>query len=362
MNNALLAYCRPGYENDTANELTALATDMQCFGYPEVQKDEGVVRFIFFAPGHAEDVVKSVAVSDTIFIRQMFVVTGALDEVPREDRVGPILKLLSQLHDNGDEYYGDVRVEYPDTESGKTVAKFCRKFVVPLRQALRGKGLLTAKEQVARPALHILFTSFEHIVVGESYQGTRSELPLGICRLKFPPHAPSRSTLKLEEAIVTMMTAAEREQVFREGGRAVDLGACPGGWTYQLVHRGLFVEAIDNGSIADSLMATGQVEHFAADGFSYRPQFGRVDLLVCDMIEQPDRVARLMGDWLKQHLATHAIFNLKLPMKKRYETVRSNLHDLTGRLRASGDTFTLRVRHLYHDRDEVTVTVIRQEN
>ncbi len=139
---------------------------------------------------------------------------------------------------------------------------------------------------------------------------------MGIHRLKFPTDAPSRSTLKLEEAIVTMLDARQREQVLRAGGRAVDLGACPGGWTYQLVQREMYVEAVDNGLIADSLMKTGLVGHFAEDGFTYRPEYGRVDLLVCDMIEQPDRVARLMGDWLVKQLADHAIFNLKLPMKK----------------------------------------------
>ena len=30
----------------------------------------------------------------------------------------------------------------------------------------------------------------------------------------------------------------------------VDLGACPGGWTYQLVKRGLFVYAVDHGKMA----------------------------------------------------------------------------------------------------------------
>ena len=101
-----------------------------------------------------------------------------------------------------------------------------------------------------------------------------------------------------------MLSAKQQEQVLRTGGRAVDLGACPGGWTYQLVKRGMYVEAIDNGLVADSLMQTGLVEHHAADGFTYKPQFGRVDLLVCDMIEQPDRVAKLMGDWLVKHWAT----------------------------------------------------------
>ena len=157
-----------------------------------------------------------------------------------------------------------------------------------------------------------------------------------------------------------MLTPAQQQQIFREGGRAVDLGACPGGWTYQLVDRQMYVEAIDNGLIDEKLMASGLVEHFAADGFTYRPQFGRVDLLVCDMIEQPDRVARLMGDWLVNRWADHAIFNLKLPMKKRYETVTQAMADLTARLQKLDDSFVIRLRHLYHGRDEITVSILRE--
>ena len=31
---------------------------------------------------------------------------------------------------------------------------------------------------------------------------------------------------------------------------AVDLGACPGGWTYQLVKRNMWVYSVDNGPMA----------------------------------------------------------------------------------------------------------------
>lgn len=55
------------------------------------------------------------------------------------------------------------------------------------------------------------------------------------------------------------------------GMKAVDLGACPGGWTHQLVRRGMMVTAVDNGTMAQSLMDTGQVKHLRDDGFVWRP-------------------------------------------------------------------------------------------
>jgi len=127
------------------------------------------------------------------------------------------------------------------------------------------------------------------------------------------PQASSRSTLKLAEALFTLLSEEERTSHLRAGLRAVDLGAAPGGWTY---HRGLNVTAVDNGPMAASVMATGMVEHVRADGFTWRPR-RPVEWLVCDMVEQPSRVAALVADWIGSGRCRRSIFNLKLPMKKR---------------------------------------------
>jgi 23S rRNA (cytidine2498-2'-O)-methyltransferase len=77
-----------------------------------------------------------------------------------------------------------------------------------------------------------------------------------------------------------------------------------------------------------------------------------VDWLVCDMVEQPQRVTALMGDWLAGGLARNAVFNLKLPMKKRHAMVAACLASLRERL---GPGALLRCKQLFHDREEVTV-------
>lgn len=354
----LLAYCRAGYENDTANELTTRLAEKGLSGYPLFVPGQAFVEFILFDANDSDEAITQLPVADTVFPRQLINVIAQLTELDRQDRIGPILESL-QAGALPFRQAGDVVIEYPDTEEGKSLAKFCRKFVVPLRQTLRKQGLLSKQVTDNQPRLHIFFKDFDTCSVGYTQPALASVFAMGICRLRFPSDAPSRSTLKLEEALMTMLDTSQRERVCRSSGRAVDLGACPGGWTYQLVHRGMFVEAVDNGNIDDTLMATGQVEHFAADGFTYRPQMGRVDLLVCDMIERPDRVATLMGDWLVKDWCEHAVFNLKLPMKKRFETVTQALNSLCDRLNSLNDSFFVRARHLYHDRDEVTVVVVR---
>jgi len=166
-----------------------------------------------------------------------------------------------------------------------------------------------------------------------------------------PSDGPSRSTLKLDEAILFFFDKSEQQQLFGLGKTAVDLGACPGGWTYQLVKRELQVMAIDNGAMAEALMKSGQVEHIKADGFHFRPPY-RVNWLVCDMVEKPMRVAELMASWLAEGDCERAIFNLKLPMKKRYQALlecQRIIDDILG-----SKPYQLSAKQLYHDREEVT--------
>ena len=107
----------------------------------------------------------------------------------------------------------------------------------------------------------------------------------------------------------------------RAGMRAVDLGAAPGGWTWQLARRGLRVTAVDNGPLKGDVRDDPLVTHLRADGLAYLPK-RPVDWMVCDIVEQPSRIAALVARWIGEGHARHAIFNLKLPMKKRYDEVR----------------------------------------
>ena len=93
----------------------------------------------------------------------------------------------------------------------------------------------------------------------------------------------SRAVFKLDELI-------EREKLLKPGMCVVDLGAAPGGWTWQLVRRAMRVIAVYNGPMNQGLLDSCLVTHLREDGFRYRPAHP-VDWLVCDMVEQPRRVA-----------------------------------------------------------------------
>lgn len=224
---------------------------------------------------------------------------------------------------------------------------------------MREQKVLMARENPTRPVVHVFFIAPGCCYVGYSYSNNNSPFYMGIPRLRFPADAPSRSTLKLEEAFHVFIPADEWDERLASGMHAVDLGACPGGWTYQLVKRSMMVHSVDNGPMAPSLMETGQVTHHRADGFKFEPNSSKIYWLVCDMVEKPAKVTSLMIQWLVKGWCREAIFNLKLPMKKRYEEVSQNLTNIREALGAAGISVEVHAKQLYHDREEITVHVRR---
>lgn len=150
-----------------------------------------------------------------------------------------------------------------------------------------------------------------------------------------------------------------RELDYLGGGKkAVDLGAAPGGWTWQLVRQGMRVVAVDNGPMDPGLMASGLVEHVRADGYRWRPRRG-VDWMVCDIVDQPRKTAALAVTWLAERLCRYTVFNLKLPMKQRYEEWLLCRERIEQGLAEADIGYRMRARHLYHDREEITCFIER---
>ena len=352
----LALYCRAGFEQEMAGEITEKAAELGVFGFANLKENSGYVIFECYQVGDADRLARELKFDQLIFARQMIVVGDLLQNLPENDRISPILEQYQALNPRNS---SDIFVETPDTNEAKELLTFCRKFTVPLRNQLKKQGWLGKSEQTkGSVSLHILFVRSGCCYVGYAYNDNRSPFFMGIPRLKFPTDAPSRSTLKLEEAILTFVPQAEEKKRFTEEMTGVDLGACPGGWTYQLVKRGLFVYAVDHGKMATSLHDTGRIEHCAEDGFKFQPpKRKQIDWLVCDMVEQPIRISKLMAKWLINGWCREAIFNLKLPMKKRYQEVQLCLNYLEEELTKQGFWFKIQAKHLYHDREEVTVHV-----
>lgn len=340
----LLAYCRPGFEPELAAELSERAAGAGFHGYARTERNSGYVQFLGFDDGAA--LSRALPWSTLIFARQKLRLLADLPGLDPTDRIGPIMEALG-----GRGRHGDVWVEHPDSDEGKPLAGLARALGNALRPALRQRGLITEKEDPRLPRLHVLMLAGNHALLASATPGDASPWPLGVPRLRANADAPSRSALKLEEALMCLLTDKEREAFLQPGMSAADLGAAPGGWSWVLARRHIRVFSIDNGPMAPSAMETGVIEHIRADGFRWQPP-KPLDWMVCDMVESPAKVADRMATWFREGWCKRAVFNLKLPMKKRWDETRDCLQHFVDH---AGRPLTLRAKQLYHDREEITV-------
>ncbi|MBZ5877702.1 23S rRNA (cytidine(2498)-2'-O)-methyltransferase RlmM [Chromohalobacter israelensis] len=345
-----LLYCRPGFEKDLSAELVDKTAHAGQGGYPIAARDSGHVRFVLDPETPANEVHRALPLEALVFARQSLVAFPPLEALPRDDRLSAIVDLVVASGWS----FESIWQETPDTNEEKALAGLMKALRKPLESTLRKRGALRRKAGGRR--LHLFWTAGDRVQLAMSFPGNRAEHLGGIPRLKFPREAPSRSTLKLEEAWHVFVPREAWPTRLSDSMQAADLGAAPGGWTYQLVRKGMYVYAIDNGPMDDALMASGQVEHLREDGFVWQPPM-RLDWLVCDIVDKPMRVIDMVERWLVAPWCHEAIFNLKLPMKKRWDEVSRCLERLASSLDQAGIRARIRCRHLYHDREEVTVHV-----
>jgi 23S rRNA (cytidine2498-2'-O)-methyltransferase len=351
---SLVALCRAGFEPECAQDLRALANAADASPSSDAVISPGVVVLPLRKPLPPVRITDGLGRRPPIFAREICVGTGPY-VLGERDRITPIVAVAREIGVK----CGSLWLEYPDTNDGKQLSAMCRRLEPLLNDALLAAQVITTNENSRLPRLHVVFTSKQEAYVATSAPAWNSAWPMGIPRLKMPRDVPSRSTLKLAEAFGAFLNDEEQLRLLRPGLRAVDLGAAPGGWTWQLAYRGLRVTAVDNGPMKGGVADDPLVTHLREDGMKWRPQ-RPVDWLVCDIVLQPIRIAELVARWIADGAAKRAIFNLKLPMKKRYDEVQRCEQRMQDILQRAGVDATLRVRQLYHDREEVTGYVTRR--
>ena len=342
-----LLYCRTGFEKDCAEEAISHARMQRpvLAEQPEILADSGYALVAINE--------QSLVYRELIFARQLIRLHQTIEALPERDRLTPILAALPSGN------FGELWLEVPDTNEGKTLSSFTRRFHPLLETALKEQGRLI--DDIRLPRLHVFFPDKSTAMTGISDPCNSSPYIMGIHRQSLPPDAPSRSTLKLAEAIDVFLDKGEQKRLLRVGMTAVDLGAAPGGWTWQMVRRGIRVTAVDNGPMKGAMAKHPLVEHLRQDGFRFAPRKS-ADWLICDMVEKPARVSELVGNWFAHGWCRHAIFNLKLPMKQRIAAVSAALSSIRSKLDMEGMNYRMSAKHLYHDREEVTVFLTRTRN
>lgn len=173
--------------------------------------------------------------------------------------------------------------------------------------------------------------------------------PGGVHLAKRDAAAPSRSALKIEEVLEILESPPRPKQ------RVVDLGAAPGGWSHAFLKRGCHVLAVDNGPMTIGGLDTlaGALTHVREDGMRFTPNgvWQPADWWLSDMLVPAGKALGLLRRWVGRGWCRQFVVNIKLPQAHPLPALQP-VEDYL----ASVPGLHYRVRHLFHDRREVTLT------
>jgi 23S rRNA (cytidine2498-2'-O)-methyltransferase len=328
----LLFHCRSGFEADCAAEITAHAHAAHASGHAEHRSGAAHVLWLGADAGGRRRSVWQPAFHELVFPRQMLAQCVRIELPGAASRCPAIVEAAKRFGKR----FGAVWLEAPDADKPRQRLAGLRQLENPLREALLEARLLRDDGRGER--LHVCFLERDEAILGTSKPGESAPWPL--------------------EALAVFIPEHELSGRMRAGRVAIDLGAAPGGWSQALASRGLRVVAVDNGPIAQAVLDTQLVEHRREDAFRFRPDLP-VDWMVCDVVAAPARIAALASQWIARGWCRETIFNLKLPNRERWQEVLRCQQVVERALARVEGSHALRIKHLYHDREEVTAHLRR---
>lgn len=161
----------------------------------------------------------------------------------------------------------------------------------------------------------------------------------------------SRAEHKLREALNVF-------QISLRGVRSVlDLGAAPGGWSRVMADRGVRVTAVDPGRLSDTLAQYSNIEHVPSRIEHVSLGNVQFDMVLNDMNVDAGESAALMCMAAQYGAPGCAgIMTIKLSSRKPLDTIDRTRHIL------SHAWLVEEMRHLFHNRQEVTVLLRRRDD
>lgn len=149
---------------------------------------------------------------------------------------------------------------------------------------------------------------------------------------------PGRAYLKLWE----LFTLTGKQPAAAE--LCLDLGSCPGGWTWVLASLGARVFSLDKAPLAPNVAAMPNVDFCQGSAFALLPEdVGTVDWLCSDLICYPEKLLNLIERWLEAGAARNYVCTIKFQGEVDF--------DLLDRFLAIEGS---RLVHLSHNKHELT--------
>jgi 23S rRNA (cytidine2498-2'-O)-methyltransferase len=127
---------------------------------------------------------------------------------------------------------------------------------------------------------------------------------------------PSRAYLKLWElfTLYGYKPAA--------GMKTIDVGSCPGGWTWVLQNVGTNVVSVDKAPLDPKVAALPNIEFLQESAFGLRPQhIGKLDWFFSDIICYPDKLLELVTRWRESGLVDNFACTIKFQKPTDFETL-----------------------------------------
>lgn len=150
---------------------------------------------------------------------------------------------------------------------------------------------------------------------------------------------PSRAYLKLWE----FFTVYAPEAI--SGGTAIDVGSCPGGWTWVL--RTLEFDntiSVDKAPIEKRIMDLGKIDFRKESAFGLDPKdFGEIDWFCSDIICYPERLLTLVKKFMDSGKVKNFVCTIKYQSETDWENTLKFL-----------EIPNSRIVHLHHNKHEVT--------
>jgi 23S rRNA (cytidine2498-2'-O)-methyltransferase len=168
---------------------------------------------------------------------------------------------------------------------------------------------------------------------------TSSPFPLG--EIHFNENKdipPSRAYLKLWELFTIHGIKP------KHGAKCLDLGSCPGGWTWVLQQSGAHVISVDKAPLDPKIAKLPNIEYLKKDAFLLKPSdIGPVDWLFSDIICYPARLLELVEEWRRSGLCKNFVCTIKFQGETDWETM-AKFKQIAGS----------QILHLFHNKHEVT--------
>lgn len=156
---------------------------------------------------------------------------------------------------------------------------------------------------------------------------------------------PTRAYLKLWETFTRLGVQPA------PGELCLDMGSCPGGWTWVLAGLGAHVFSVDKADIAPHIAAMPNMNFCTGSAFGLDPQHaGAVDWFFSDVICYPDRLLATVQRWLERGQCRNFVCTLKFQATTDHATAAA-FAAIPGS----------QLFHLAHNKHELTWVLLRDK-